>query len=256
MAFYDIFSELCKNRGVSPSAVTKAIGLTTANATYWKQGSVPKSETLWKLANYFGVSVDYLLGAGSQINPIFPSRRIFSIMNEKKISLEEMSQITEFPIETIRSFALGGKVENGRNCLEQIAKVLNVEPAFLMGWTNHPDDEANYWSIGENVWKDHNYDPDEAYGAQQVLEPDNADYELVWDALTEVGFSIKSAGIGDGTGPDGDIYYIWHKDAEDPEAERVTLPFRDMLRIVEAVQRDAERRKKEYMQKRFDAEWF
>lgn len=63
MAFYDKFSELCAQRGVSPSSVAKAIGLTTANPTYWKRGSIPKGDTLQKLADYFGVSVDYLLGS-------------------------------------------------------------------------------------------------------------------------------------------------------------------------------------------------
>jgi len=40
----------------------KAIGLNKSNATFWKRGSIPKGDTLQKLADYFGVSVDYLLG--------------------------------------------------------------------------------------------------------------------------------------------------------------------------------------------------
>lgn len=59
--FYDRFSELCKERSVSPSAVMVSIGLNKSNATFWKKGSIPKGETLQKLADYFGVSVDYLL---------------------------------------------------------------------------------------------------------------------------------------------------------------------------------------------------
>ena len=43
--FYEIFVELCRRKAV-----------------YWKRGSVPKGDTLEKLADYFGVSVDYLLG--------------------------------------------------------------------------------------------------------------------------------------------------------------------------------------------------
>lgn len=61
MGFYDIFSKLCKEREISPSAVARSIGLTTATPTYWKRGSIPKGDTLQKLADYFGVSVDYLL---------------------------------------------------------------------------------------------------------------------------------------------------------------------------------------------------
>lgn len=65
MNFYDRFIELCKEKGVSPSGVAKAIGIGTANATYWKKGSIPSAQTLAKLSDYFGVSADYLLGADS-----------------------------------------------------------------------------------------------------------------------------------------------------------------------------------------------
>ena len=59
--FYDQFAKLCKERSVSPSAVMVSIGLNKSNATFWKKGSIPKGDTLQKLAAYFGVSVDYLL---------------------------------------------------------------------------------------------------------------------------------------------------------------------------------------------------
>lgn len=60
--FYDRFVGLCKERGVSPSAVMVSIGLNKSNATFWKKGSIPKGDTLQKLADYFDVSTDYLLG--------------------------------------------------------------------------------------------------------------------------------------------------------------------------------------------------
>lgn len=60
--FYEIFVELCRRKGVSPSFVVQEIGLSKPNAVYWKRGSIPKGDTLQKLADYFGVSVDYLLG--------------------------------------------------------------------------------------------------------------------------------------------------------------------------------------------------
>lgn len=62
MEFYDRVVELCKNRGTSPAALARAIGLSNSATTYWKRGAVPKGDTLQKVADYFGVSVDYLLG--------------------------------------------------------------------------------------------------------------------------------------------------------------------------------------------------
>ena len=60
--FYDVFENLCKTHGVKPNTVTKAIGLSTATSTNWKtSGRVPSGDALIKVAEYFGVSVDYLL---------------------------------------------------------------------------------------------------------------------------------------------------------------------------------------------------
>lgn len=42
--------------------MAEAIGLNRANASFWKQGSVPSTANLEKLADYFGVSVGNLLG--------------------------------------------------------------------------------------------------------------------------------------------------------------------------------------------------
>lgn len=60
--FYDNFLALCKQKNVAPSAVMRAIGLNKSSATYWKKGSIPSSDTLQKLADYFSVTVDFLLG--------------------------------------------------------------------------------------------------------------------------------------------------------------------------------------------------
>ena len=60
--FYDIFLQLCNEKGIKPTPVTEAIGVNKSSATKWKKGATPNSDTLQKLAEYFNVSVDYLLG--------------------------------------------------------------------------------------------------------------------------------------------------------------------------------------------------
>lgn len=59
---YNIFEQLLQKFGVSAYKVSKDTGITQASLSKWKSGkSTPSSETLQKLANYFGVSVDYLM---------------------------------------------------------------------------------------------------------------------------------------------------------------------------------------------------
>ena len=59
---YEIFEMLCSRNNVKPAQVSKATGVATATLTNWKKGAYkPKLDKLQKLADYFGVSVEYLL---------------------------------------------------------------------------------------------------------------------------------------------------------------------------------------------------
>lgn len=60
--FYEKLVSICAERGTNPTALCDALGLAQSAATRWKQGSVPRDTTLRKIADYFGVSTDYLLG--------------------------------------------------------------------------------------------------------------------------------------------------------------------------------------------------
>lgn len=60
--FWERFYKLCKDTGTTPSAVTKAIGISHAATTKWKSGTNPTADVLSKISDFFNVSVDYLLG--------------------------------------------------------------------------------------------------------------------------------------------------------------------------------------------------
>ena len=60
--FWDNFCELCKAKGMSPNAVAKEIGISSGAVTSWKQGRLPRWQTLEEIATYFGVSTGDLLG--------------------------------------------------------------------------------------------------------------------------------------------------------------------------------------------------
>ena len=59
---YEIFLKLLNEKGVTAYKVGKATGIAGSTFTDWKTGrSVPKQEKLQKIADYFGVSLDYLM---------------------------------------------------------------------------------------------------------------------------------------------------------------------------------------------------
>ena len=62
MPFYTIIQNICQQHGTTPTALCKALGLSTSMVTNWKNGRIPNGATLQKIADYFSVSVDELLG--------------------------------------------------------------------------------------------------------------------------------------------------------------------------------------------------
>ncbi len=67
--FYETFCRLCQTHNLTPSGAATKIGFNRASVTMWKNtGKAPKQELLIKIANFFGVTTDYLLGNDHQAN--------------------------------------------------------------------------------------------------------------------------------------------------------------------------------------------
>ena len=63
MDFYNRFIKLCNEKGIKPSPMLESIGIQKTAATNWKnRRSNPTSANLQKIADYFGVTVEYLKG--------------------------------------------------------------------------------------------------------------------------------------------------------------------------------------------------
>lgn len=59
---YEVFELLLSKFDVTPYRVSKETGISTATLSDWKNGrSTPKQDKLKKIADYFGVSLDYLM---------------------------------------------------------------------------------------------------------------------------------------------------------------------------------------------------
>lgn len=59
---YQKFEQLVKSRGITAYRVAKDLGLAPAVFSDWKSGkSKPKADKLKKIADYFGVTIEYFL---------------------------------------------------------------------------------------------------------------------------------------------------------------------------------------------------
>lgn len=58
---YEIYCKLRDSKGLKDSDIAKATGITKSTFSDWKNGrSKPKDEKLLKIAEFFGVTLDYL----------------------------------------------------------------------------------------------------------------------------------------------------------------------------------------------------
>lgn len=68
--FYDIYCKLCEDHGEKPFSLPLKLGMKSNSAVaQWKNGSVPRKAMLEKIADYFGVTVGYLLDGEEKEKP-------------------------------------------------------------------------------------------------------------------------------------------------------------------------------------------
>ena len=96
--FFENLEKLIEEKKVTKNKVLADLGLNKSSMLNWKtRGNIPDGETLIKLANYFDVSVDYLLGLPTKVNGV-------SITPEEKEVLELIKMLTEDEVKQARDY--------------------------------------------------------------------------------------------------------------------------------------------------------
>ena len=81
---YEIYCKLRDEKGIKDSDVVKSTGITKSTFSDWKSGrSKPKNDKLQKIADYFGVTVDYLMTGKEEIKEKAPE---LTVRDERDIS--------------------------------------------------------------------------------------------------------------------------------------------------------------------------
>lgn len=66
--FWNRYKVLCENTNNTPNGIAKLLGISNSSCTQWKNGMLPKGDTLLKIAEFFNCSIDYLLGRTNNPN--------------------------------------------------------------------------------------------------------------------------------------------------------------------------------------------
>lgn len=95
MGFYDRFSTLLQKKKVTWTKVANDLQLGINSKRYWEtKGTTPDGETLVKLAEYFGVSTDYLLGIEDTTTRLMDEA--LAVLDEPKLTSQEAALIKMF----------------------------------------------------------------------------------------------------------------------------------------------------------------
>ena len=90
--FWEKFVSLCAEKGISPNGACAALGLSNATATKWKNGAIPRNTTLKKVADYFGVSTSYLLGATDDPSDVLSAQVISNLAASMQQVADELDK--------------------------------------------------------------------------------------------------------------------------------------------------------------------
>ena len=94
--FFEQLQKLYKQNNTTITALLKSMGISTANGTYWKQGSVPSSDTVAKIAEHFGVSTDYLLGTEAKVTERDIQVALFDDAEDSEEMWEQVKNFAKF----------------------------------------------------------------------------------------------------------------------------------------------------------------
>lgn len=104
--FYENVRDLCALHRTNITQLAKDLGLSTSMPTKWKNGSIPKSDTLKMIADHFGVSTDSLLapsGNSATIGDVSGSAVLLG-NHSKSINVQNGAALTSEESELIRIY--------------------------------------------------------------------------------------------------------------------------------------------------------
>ncbi len=103
--FFNRLKALCIERNISVYRACTDIGLNRSAVAKWKAGGKPNGTTAAKLADYFGVTTDYLLEQTDEKTPAGAGKREVSDEDIKFALFGGEAEITDAMYDEVKRFA-------------------------------------------------------------------------------------------------------------------------------------------------------
>lgn len=98
--FYKRLRDLCEERSMTVNELVKILDLSSGSPTAWKNGAIPRKATLIKIADYLGVTAEYLSGEENKNAPTAGER---DILDDVDVAFYgDFKELNEDEKETVR----------------------------------------------------------------------------------------------------------------------------------------------------------
>lgn len=94
--FSQVIKKIRKEKGLTQQELANIVGITATGVSYWESGNaVPNTRTLNKIANYFGVTVNFLLGIKDKIEMEDNSRTTILFRKIEQVTPKEKEKLLD-----------------------------------------------------------------------------------------------------------------------------------------------------------------
>lgn len=138
--FYERIKEIANEKGTTLTAVVKDLKLSTSMPTNWKNGQLPAADTLLLLSSYFGVTTDYLLKGGFDMQ--VPYSHFEWLLSQKGVTPYQVAKATGVSTVTL-TYWKNGRSAPKTDKLSKIAEYFDVPVSYLVDGAMFDGAEVN-----------------------------------------------------------------------------------------------------------------
>lgn len=235
--FYQRILKLCAERGVKITNVIAKMGMGSGNLSKWKAGGIPRGESLSKLADYFQVSTDYLLGRTDDPRPAGEKERYPAYSQEAcKLAEDYDKKLDAWGKKQVRAVADNeiARCEDELRFLEETAepKETKIIPLY-----RNPAAAGYASPVFGQDYDPYSLEPDDPQGAVfavrlqgDSMEPDFPDGSIVFcsrDPLADgdIGvFNVNGASVCKQYHKEGPMTFLFSLNRKRSDADVMLLP--------------------------------
>lgn len=167
--------ELRKKRELTLINLSKELDIPRSTLSrYENSDSESKQDTWEQIAEYFDVSVAYLLGIEEVV---VRENRIKALRNEKKLTLKELGEVLGIRDNTLSQYETGKRTPRDPETWENIANYFNVPVTYLMGLDDNLDKLNELEEMGKMLIE----------MASGFTHPSFSDTYPEWSSVSDVG---------------------------------------------------------------------